>query len=79
MRWRRRTRPAAEPPAELEPAGPVEPSAETRRAKAAAARAGRDLAELRRLAPKIAESGEKLRELNSHNGFSHLIRDALGS
>jgi hypothetical protein len=77
MKWRRRhaappERPAVEPP-------PFEPSAETRRAEAAAARAAADLAELRRLAPKIAASGEELADLNSHNGFSSLIRAALGS
>lgn len=73
MRWRKK------PPAE--PVTPDEPlmSYETRRAKLAMVRAGRDLAELRRQAPAIARSGEELEELNRHNGFFMLVRRALES
>ena len=54
-------------------------SDETRRAKEAAARAGRQLAEVRSRTPKAAETGDALEDLNRHNGFYLLIRSALGS
>lgn len=76
MKWRTRHAP---PPAVDEQAERATLSDETRRAKEAAARAGRQLAEVRAQAEKAAKTGAEIEDLNRHNGFYLLIRSALGS
>lgn len=75
MTWRKRkTREqAADDTAE------VTMSEETRRAKAAARAAAVELDQVRAATPRIAEVGAELDDLNGHNGFYLLIRQALGS
>lgn len=77
MKWRTRQAPPTE--AVDHEAEGATLSDETRRAKEAAAQAGRQLAEVRARSPKAAETGEALDDLNRHNGFYLLIRSALGS
>lgn len=79
MIWRTR-KPSPQRPARPDD-GPEDAtvSDETRRAKEAAARAGRQLAEARARSPKAARTGEAIEEENRHNGFYLLIREALGS
>ena len=76
MKWRTKHPEAAPVDA---PAEGATLSDETRRAKEAAARAGRQLAEVRAKSHRAAETGEALDDLNRHNGFYLLIRSALGS
>lgn len=76
MKWRPKHSP---PPAVDDRVESATLSDETRRAKEAAARAGRQLAEVRAQAPKAAAIGAEIDDLNRHNGFYLLIRSALGS
>lgn len=76
MKWR--TRQAPQDAVDQEPEGATL-SDETRRAKEAAAHAGRQLAEVRARSGQAARTGEAIEDLNRHNGFYQLIRAALGS
>lgn len=73
MRWRRKP-----PPPAAEETG-ITLSDETRRARAAAADALVELAQVRSQTPQIARTARELADLNSHNGFGPLIRRALES
>jgi hypothetical protein len=77
MKWRTQRAPAVEP-VDHEPEGATL-SDETRRAKEAAAQAGRQLAEVRARSGVAAKTGDAIEDLNRHNGFYQLIRAALGS
>lgn len=75
MKWQRRNAPAEQADEEAE----VTVSDETRRAKAAARAAAVELAEVRARTPEIEQAGAELDDLNGHNGFYLLVRQALGS
>lgn len=75
MTWFRRKAPAEQADDKAE----VTMSDETRRAKAAARAAAVELAAVRSQTPKIEQSGAELEDLNGHNGFYLLIRQALRS
>lgn len=68
----RRRQPADKPPA----AGPSE---ETRRARAAAREAAIQLDQVRAQREDIDRSARELDDLNRHNGFYTLIRQAWGA
>lgn len=75
MKWRRGTAPAG-------PAGDetdVTLSDETRRARAAARQAAEELDRVRAASPGIARTSADLEDLNRHNGFYLLIRQAWES
>lgn len=77
MKWRKHEAPsdtAVDPEAEG-----ATLSDETRRAKEAAAHAGRQLAEVRARSARAARTGDAIEQENSHNGFYLLIRQALRS
>lgn len=75
MKWRKRSEPDKPDHDEAE----VTVSEETRRARAAARAAAAQLAQVRSQTPKIEQTGAELEDLNGHNGFYLLIRQALGS
>lgn len=74
MIWRRRYTPR--PPADKQAAGP---SDETRRARAAAREAAIQLDLVRAQRSEVDRSSRELDDLNRHNGFYGLVRQALGS
>lgn len=75
MKWRRSSAPAAPAPEETG----ITLSDETRRAEAAAVAAGEELHRVRAASPGIASSAAELEDLNAHNGFYLLIRQAWES
>ena len=76
MRWRKHR---DETPAEEAEDVNVTLSAETRRARDAALAAGRDLADIRAQRPQVEAKADELDDLNRHNGFYGLIRQAMGA
>jgi hypothetical protein len=87
MSWLKRTRRGQQPRPTGEQAMPTTADVPIRtttedelaRAQAAAQRAALDLHAARQRRDKINELAEEIRRLNRENGFSELIRRALGS
>lgn len=75
MKWHGRRAPAKQADDTTE----VTVSDETRRAKEAARAAAVELDKVRSRTPQIEQAGSELQDLNGHNGFYLLIRQALGS
>lgn len=74
---RKRVPPAA--PAAPKPPPPPPPSEETRRARAAARAAAVQLDQVRAQRVGVDRSAWEMDELNNHNGFYSLVRQALGA
>jgi hypothetical protein len=74
MIWRKRPSPPA--PGGKPATGPSE---ETRRARAAAREAAIQLDQVRAQRDVVNQTSQELADLNEHNGFYTLVRQALGA
>lgn len=76
MIWRKRHH---SPPSAPDRTRDAVPSEETRRARAAAREAAIQLDEVRAQRAGVERASRELDDLNRHNGFYGLVRQALGS
>lgn len=74
MTWRKRPSPTS--PGGKQATGPSE---ETRRARAAARDAAIQLDQVRAQRDAVDRTSQELADLNQHNGFYSLVRQALGA